>query len=573
MFITATLVWLSWVLICMTAVGVGRLALRLLRRRTGDMNLDGFRVALWWGLVTCITALLIWNLLAPLSGASALLALAALLVAGIAGWIVSPPRRHFIRRPSLSEGLLLGGVVLSSLVMSFLTLGMPINYDTGLYHLGSINYAHDFGTVPGLANVHDRFGFNSSLFSIAAVLSNGVWAGEGFRLVVGIFLTAMAMDLIARVLGGAAKWTGRESFMALTLGLGVSWIYVLQIHGASLASPAADSVAIVLILVSSVYLIDAFRQSGEVATRSAATAVILSALAGSMRPLNWLYWVMVIMVVWFVLWRKGHRRLQATSLGISGILLGVMLVRDTLLSGWLLFPMSRLPMPVDWRYSTPESTSSAITAWSRAPHMPFDYSLSGWQWFGPWLRNLSTDWFIVTSVCLLGIFVILFATKVRRLNVLYLACLPALTVLPIWFLAAPDPRFVWGQLLVVGVVPLSIAACRTRLSGIVVPLVGILLVAAVAVTVSRGSATVVAKDVRPKLVTVGPVSWTMKLAPPPSVETADVPLVDGTVTIEPPSDQCWNQFPLCRPAGSPTDVVRRGPDIGSGFKSAGKASD
>lgn len=568
MILTSGLVWVTWIVVCLGAIGIGQLLLRLIRRKDFSPNGQRFRMSLWWGLTAATAIILTWNLFSPLSGMSFVVVASLLLLASILGWIGAVPRPRMITTLSLSQGLLLLGILFGSLAMSVLALGMPINYDTGLYHLGSIGYSHDFGTVSGLANLHDRFGFNSSAYPTAAFLGNGLWSGEGFRLVVGVFMMAMAIDLAVRILQPETRSTDWPGKCALTIGLGLTWFFVLQVHGNLLASPAADAMVVVLVLVASVYLLDALGQSGQDAAGSAATAVVAAALAGSLRPVNWLFWLVVVAVVTTYFWRRGGRILKIAALCMSAVLLILMLVRDALLSGWLLFPMARFPVPVDWRYPTPELTSAAITAWARAPHQPYEYSQTSWQWVVPWLRSLPRDWFFLSLVLLLVAFAVMFVVAKKRRSRLYWACLPALVVLPVWLLSAPDPRFVWGELLVVGVLPISIVLQNNSLSRAVVPVTGFFLIVAVAASAYRGGFVTVANDVRDKPWNSGPMTIVLSVAPPPSVPITEAELVDGTITLEPPSDQCWSSFPMCRPSGSSNLVTRRGSGIESGFKPA-----
>ncbi|EMO63800.1 hypothetical protein LEP1GSC133_1179, partial [Leptospira borgpetersenii serovar Pomona str. 200901868] len=50
--------------------------------------------------------------------------------------------------------------LLSALIF-FLYPPSPFAYDSGLYHIQSIKWIQEYSVVPGLANLHGRFGFNS----------------------------------------------------------------------------------------------------------------------------------------------------------------------------------------------------------------------------------------------------------------------------------------------------------------------------------------------------------------------------------------------------------------------------
>src|SRR5215203_399459 len=60
-------------------------------------------------------------------------------------------------------------IVASFLLFTFLSVGKPTLEDTDLYHVQSIKWIHDFGTVPGLANLYLRYGFYSNWFHLISI--------------------------------------------------------------------------------------------------------------------------------------------------------------------------------------------------------------------------------------------------------------------------------------------------------------------------------------------------------------------------------------------------------------------
>ena len=45
------------------------------------------------------------------------------------------------------------------------------HYDTYLYHAQAIRWIEEYGVVPGLGNLHHRFAYNNSVFSLQALFS------------------------------------------------------------------------------------------------------------------------------------------------------------------------------------------------------------------------------------------------------------------------------------------------------------------------------------------------------------------------------------------------------------------
>lgn len=69
----------------------------------------------------------------------------------------------FFKQLKKSETLFLFAVLL---LFSFLSTGKPALEDTDLYHVQSVKWIHEYGTVPGLANLYLRYGFYSNWFHL-----------------------------------------------------------------------------------------------------------------------------------------------------------------------------------------------------------------------------------------------------------------------------------------------------------------------------------------------------------------------------------------------------------------------
>ena len=143
------------------------------------------RASIWWGLGICLSLILALSLVTPLHSGSAAAGFAGAAVVLIALGYVLARRRGGADRTTMTRGAWALGISLVLVVayLAFKALGPATNYDTGLYHLGAIKYAGDYATIPGLAHLYFPFGYNNSLFPLAAILGNGPWEGIGYRLV------------------------------------------------------------------------------------------------------------------------------------------------------------------------------------------------------------------------------------------------------------------------------------------------------------------------------------------------------------------------------------------------------
>ncbi|NJO94614.1 MAG: hypothetical protein HC820_10320 [Hydrococcus sp. RM1_1_31] len=88
-----------------------------------------------------------------------------------------PTRMEIVRfwsRVSPLEGF---GFLALALAIAALS-AQPVTWiDTGLYHYGAIHWLGEYGAVPGVALIHDRFAFTSSWFALAAPF-DASWLGD-----------------------------------------------------------------------------------------------------------------------------------------------------------------------------------------------------------------------------------------------------------------------------------------------------------------------------------------------------------------------------------------------------------
>ena len=144
------------------------------------------RRALWFGLAIFLVAGMFLNLFLPMASpitAFVIVGLAALSL--VIGWIRI--RRHPPRwKPWQIQTTRLTAVIVVTLVvaqayLALAALGPLTNYDSGLYHLGAVEYSRLYPAIPGLANVYSPLGYATAEFPLAAALGAGPWGAEGLR--------------------------------------------------------------------------------------------------------------------------------------------------------------------------------------------------------------------------------------------------------------------------------------------------------------------------------------------------------------------------------------------------------
>jgi len=538
------------------------------------------RRALWFGLAIFLVAGMFLNLVLPMASpitAFVIVGLAALSL--VIGWIRI--RRHPPRwKPWQIQTTRLTAVIVVTLVvaqayLALAALGPLTNYDSGLYHLGAVEYSRLYPAIPGLANVYSPLGYATAEFPLAAALSAGPWGPEGLRLANGLLMAVLALDVALRALQGRRG----PGFFVAAVGLVAAWVPLLALSDYWVTSPSQDTAGLMLCVAAAAYLADAVGRRVAWAA-DAATACAAAISVSLIRPTLGAFTVGVILVSGVLAVRRGRPwRPTVVVAGVTVAVMGVAaviakLARDIILSGWLLFPVSTFPVPVDWRASDPTFLRLATLGYHRDPENLWE-STEGWNWVASWIQRLPQSW-ETFEFALLGLTaVILLITALQwtnlRIRGLGITMLPSIMSVAVWFtLAPPSFRFGWGPIVTLAAVPIGWSLWRlSRLEskqtavsavvgvGVALPLVGVVAFSAIT-RLDYASFT----DER---------TWSLgvcipyAVTPLPKVDSDPVTTTGGVELLVPSrNEQCWAVFPLCTPTPLP-GLTPRGPDISDGF--------
>ena len=571
------LVLASWSVCVAVLATLGLPTALLLSRGPSAFNPSTvLRHAGWWGLITVTLFAYAANLVWPLGSASTSVALGLLLVvAGVLGWVL------FIRRTRGRSGrtrsrprrlgwwwTLFAALTAAQLFLALAALGPVTNYDSGLYHLGAIAYAREFPTIPGLANLYFPFGYGNAEFPLAALAGNGPWGAEGYRLLNGLVMLLAALDLGLRI----ARRRGAPGTWVLLVGVVAAWVPLIALVDYWVTSPTQDSSVFVVTLVASAYLADAVLGRRDW-TASAATALGLGVLLVLLRPTMVVYLAVsaacvVVLAVRLSRARPpdvpGRVRFAGVVVAVTAVLAGlVATARDALLSGWVQYPLSILPLDVPWRAADPAPQRLATLGFHRDPSTMWE-SAEGWGWVGRWLARLPAQWETYELALLALVAVALLALAARtgrggRWPAMLLSAAPAVAAALAWWLWTPPSfRFGWGPLVALWAIPAGWSLWRltrrpiaTRKRWAMAGLVGAT-VPVLAVTV-----VTVAARFDPGGLTEAR-TWSLGVQIPYRVAPVARPLVtpdllpSGLAITRPvESDQCWTEWPMCTPDPSP----------------------
>ena len=157
-----------WIILFLICFPIGTACLHLCRADSLGREGDRLLIALWLGMILLSTSYLAAALLIPLTfwvGLGIALSISSLSLS--IGTVRAEVKKL---AQSLSLRLLGFWSVLSIAIATIMT--QEITWvDTKLYHLGAIRWLSDYGIVPGIALIQNRFGWISSWFALVTSLN------------------------------------------------------------------------------------------------------------------------------------------------------------------------------------------------------------------------------------------------------------------------------------------------------------------------------------------------------------------------------------------------------------------
>jgi hypothetical protein len=336
-----------------------------------------------------------------------------------------------------------------------------VHYDVGYYYLQTIAWTTAFPIVPGLGNLLLNLAFNQSPFLVTSLfdsLGPHLWGYSllgGFLPWLGLSLSGFALlQGLCAVLAMRKRLEPIEKAYAISLP---AWIYTVLANNISSNSPDIPSAClqIHLFLCFASFLV-AGKESPAIVSEFG-ELIVLGALSLCVK-LNSIFFVATIglLSIGVVVIRIGAARLLGSRQLLYAALAALVLflpwtARGIVISGYPLFPSTLLAAPVAWRIPRADvSHFYDITVyWARQPYYDLAKVQSGFAWIPEWLQRIRglNDQF--ASPLGLGSFwvMLLIAVAWKSGNLrqtfvrLLLIFLPVASSLMMWFLTAPDPRY------------------------------------------------------------------------------------------------------------------------------------
>lgn len=319
-------------------------------------------------------------------GAKACLGLAVLGIALLLYYYVAKrvEFRKKIKENKISVYQFLIATIIVIAVMTW-TVGYPQHYDTSLYHYQAIKWIEEYGVVPGLGNLHNRFAYNSAFMALQALFSFEWLVGQSLHTVNGF---VCCFFMIYAVISNRI-WKLGEKIEVSDL-LKVATVIYICYYKNLISSPSSDTLTLLLIL----YICTKWSEFIERDIKEMEPygfLCILSAYAISLKLSAAACMVLVLWPAMQMIKRKKYKMIiKHLALGI--IVLAPWLVRNVVISGYLLYPYPQLDIfDVDWKMPASVLThdSREVIVWGRNVFNVEDYAMPIWKWFSEWFMNNS----------------------------------------------------------------------------------------------------------------------------------------------------------------------------------------
>lgn len=315
----------------------------------------------------------------------------------------------------------------------------PKIFDSYLYHINSIQWIENFGVVPGLANFHDRFGFNSSIFVLSATYS--------FREIFNQILFCVSSLSIIVFFTWLIKNIFYKKGYIVVYSLLFFYYFFIQ-YILDISSPSTDLLPNIIIS----YLLLRFLEQKDVIEKPLLIIVLpffLITLKLSMFP-------SIIISFWFLFKNfKSKKNLISAFLLITAIILPWSL-RTIITTGYILYPFESIDFfNFDWEVpkQSVEATKGWVYSWARLPFAESSYvlNLSFKQWILIWWEIATIQQRRFYLLFLISIFffiisMVFYKRRNEKLTIVYLTCILGV----IFWLNAPDIRFSFGFILTGG---------------------------------------------------------------------------------------------------------------------------
>lgn len=337
------------------------------------------------------------------------------------------------------------------IILAFISsLNFPDNYDSSLYHIQSIKWIEEYPVVPGLANLHGRFGFNPNIFTFYALTSlKDIFGQEIFSLNFAVF-SILVFYYIKKTHSSYIH----GGFSNLFLFFLFQFLILLGLPNLSSPSPDYLSTAISLFVFSR--MLDLSSQKKILAFTSYIPILLLSVYLVTIK----LAAIPILLLFIFVLVKFKSEALKSLRiLPFIALIIFPWIVRNVITSGWLIYPFPLIDLfNFDWKVPL-ESViyeKNIVSGFARIHHID-GANMALFDWLPLWWHRIDFIYKVlfITSIVFPSVELITQLFKKNK-NPLFTNAIIITSFLGVlfWFILAPEWRFGQSFIIIASMTPL-----------------------------------------------------------------------------------------------------------------------
>lgn len=346
----------------------------------------------------------------------------------------------FLRKITFSwEGVLYIGVLI---LFAFATSRGSFHTDTNIYHAQAIRWYEEMGIVKGLGNLQWHFAYNSAGFGFAALFSLSFLGFQSFHCTTGYIAAVVCIWALYYI----KDFCSHKQHVADMCCIAILFYALVNFNG--FMSPASDYATMFFAL----YLIARWAEEIESGKKDVPAYALLCVLAVFLCTLKLSAGPIVLLVIFpavHLIKQKQYKDIFIyLSLGIVTIL--PFLIRNVIISGWLLYPFSSIDLfHVDWKIPVEYALidSAQIKVWAKCLYditledMPMKEWITIW-WSSQERYAKMLIYCDILGVCL-DIVILLHRLIIKeKINSnLFLLNVVTIFCCAVWFVLAPFIRY------------------------------------------------------------------------------------------------------------------------------------
>lgn len=341
------------------------------------------------------------------------------------------------------------------LLIAFFTSRGEFHTDTNIYHAAAIRIYEEYGLVKGIGNLQLHYAYNSSYLAFASIFSMKWLLGSSLHTTTGFLETVMCLYAFH----GLRAFRQHKAHVADMMRIGIL-LYTL-VNVTRSMSPATDYATMFFALFIITAWCENFFEKGSDLTVYCLLTVA-AVFAATLKFSSCLLVLIGLYPAWCLIREKRWKEIGICLFG-GCVILCPFLVRNYLISGWLLYPFEGIDLfKVPWKIPLEYLVHDAdqIKVWGRCLYDVEKVDMPLYEWLPVWWEHQFRYEKMFLGGVLLGTALQLLMVGMRlyrkqkirpQMAVLHLAVWGNVLV---WFLVAPFIRY--GLAFLIAVVMLAV---------------------------------------------------------------------------------------------------------------------